>query len=88
MSGLSKPDAGLAEWTSKIKAMQRQVDADEELEQKRLTEEIAASRLARLRRSRGVGYGGRFNSVDICESVCPAFSGTSGSDRDSNFARS
>jgi hypothetical protein len=31
-----KVEAGLAEWTSKIKAMQRQVDADEEAEQKRL----------------------------------------------------
>lgn len=46
-------ETGLAEWTSKIKAMQRQVDADEEAEQKRLEEEIAASRRARLRRSRG-----------------------------------
>jgi hypothetical protein len=48
---IPKPDTGLAEWTSKIKAMQRQVDADEEAEQKRLEDEIAASRLARLRRS-------------------------------------
>ncbi|KAF8893984.1 hypothetical protein BD779DRAFT_1467564 [Infundibulicybe gibba] len=52
----TKPEPGLAEWTSKIKAMQRQVDADEEAEQKRLEEEIAASRLARIRRSRG-GHG-------------------------------
>ncbi|KAL5507061.1 hypothetical protein ACEPAH_6517 [Sanghuangporus vaninii] len=44
-------DAGLAEWTSKIKAIQRDVDADEELEQRRLEEEIRASRLARTRRS-------------------------------------
>ena len=44
-------DAGLAEWTSKIKALQRDVDADEELEQRRLEEEIRASRLARTRRS-------------------------------------
>ncbi|KAL6308234.1 hypothetical protein BKA93DRAFT_766050 [Sparassis latifolia] len=51
----AKPEAGLAEWTSKIKAMQRQVDADEEAEHKRLEEEIAASRLARLRRSTGYG---------------------------------
>ncbi|KDQ57755.1 hypothetical protein JAAARDRAFT_130375, partial [Jaapia argillacea MUCL 33604] len=48
---LPKPEAGLAEWTSKIKALQRQVDEDEEVEQKRLQEEIAASRLARQRRS-------------------------------------
>ena len=58
------PDTGLAEWTSKIRAMQRQVDADEEAEQKRLEEEIAASRLARQRRSRGAGYGIRPESLD------------------------
>ncbi|KAI0062921.1 hypothetical protein BV25DRAFT_1939502 [Artomyces pyxidatus] len=47
------PDVGLAEWTQKIKAMQRQVDADEEEEQRKLEQEIAASRLARVRRSSG-----------------------------------
>lgn len=62
-----KPEAGLAEWTSKIKAMQRQVDADEEAEQRTLEEEIAASRLARLRRSHGVGYSSRTNSLDVCK---------------------
>ena len=62
-------DEGLAEWTSKIKAMQRQVDADEEAEQKRLEEEIAASRLARQRRSRGPGYGGQISNLDQCESA-------------------
>ncbi|KAG6813556.1 hypothetical protein H0H92_009948 [Tricholoma furcatifolium] len=46
-------EAGLAEWTDKIKAMQRQLDADEEAEQIRLEQEIAASRLARKRRSQG-----------------------------------
>jgi hypothetical protein len=61
-----KPEAGLAEWTSKIKAMQQQVDADEEAEQRRLAEEIAASRLARLRRSR-VGQTSRPNSMDLCK---------------------
>ncbi|KAF9469993.1 hypothetical protein BDZ94DRAFT_1303627 [Collybia nuda] len=60
-----KPEAGLAEWTSKIKAMQRQVDADEEAEQKRLEEEIATARLARSRRNQGVGYGGRANNVGV-----------------------
>jgi hypothetical protein len=54
---LPKPETGLAEWTSKIKALQRQVDADEEAEQKRLEEEIASARRARLRRSQGAGYG-------------------------------
>ncbi|KAG1751536.1 uncharacterized protein EDB91DRAFT_611862 [Suillus paluster] len=44
-------DNGLAEWTSRIKAMQRQVDADDEVEQRRLEEEIVRARLARMRRS-------------------------------------
>ena len=61
----AKPDTGLAEWTSKIKALQRQVDEDEEAEHKRLEDEIAASRAARMRRS--VGAGSRGNSVDLCE---------------------
>ncbi|KAF8515440.1 hypothetical protein JB92DRAFT_2914786 [Gautieria morchelliformis] len=46
----SSPDAGLAEWTSKIKAIQQEVDRDEEAEQRRLQEEIAKSRLDRARR--------------------------------------
>ncbi|KAF9474543.1 hypothetical protein BDN70DRAFT_815514 [Pholiota conissans] len=58
------PETGLAEWTSKIKALQREVDADEEAEQKRLEEEISAARQARIRRSRGAGS--RAGSVDIC----------------------
>ncbi|KAF9447197.1 hypothetical protein P691DRAFT_776317 [Macrolepiota fuliginosa MF-IS2] len=62
---LPKPETGLAEWTSKIKALQRQVDADEEAEQKRLEEEITMARRARLRRSRGAGYG---DSVDLSTS--------------------
>jgi hypothetical protein len=68
----SKPETGLAEWTSKIKAMQRQVDADEEAEQKRLEEEIAASRLARIRRSHGL-VSGRSESLDTCESSINIF---------------
>ena len=64
---LPKPETGLAEWTSKIKAMQRQVDADDEAEQKKLEEEIAASRVARMRRSRGVGYGSKPSSLDLGE---------------------
>lgn len=64
---LPKAETGLAEWTSKIKAMQRQVDADEEAEQKRLEEEIAASRRARLRRSQGIGYGNRESALDSRE---------------------
>jgi hypothetical protein len=66
---LPKAEAGLAEWTSKIKAMQRQVDEDEEAEQKRLEEEIAASRLARLKRSQGIGYGNGESATDLCESI-------------------
>ncbi|KAF8622712.1 hypothetical protein AX15_006803 [Amanita polypyramis BW_CC] len=50
---IPKPEADLTEWTNKIKALQRQVDADDEAEQRRLEEEIAAARRARLRRSRG-----------------------------------
>lgn len=42
---------GLTEWTSKIKALQRQVDEDEEAETRRLEEEIMASRISRMRRS-------------------------------------
>ncbi|KIY67156.1 hypothetical protein CYLTODRAFT_422772 [Cylindrobasidium torrendii FP15055 ss-10] len=57
-------DEGLVEWASRIKAMQDQVDADEEAEQKKLEEEIAASRLARQRRSR-LGYGSRAQSLDL-----------------------
>jgi hypothetical protein len=56
----TKPESGLAEWTSKIKAMQRLVDEDEEAETRRLEQEIAASRLARMRRSTGRG-----TSVDL-----------------------
>ncbi len=62
---IPKPEDGLAEWASKIKAMQQQVDADEEAEQRKLEQEIAASRLARQRRSRGTGYGSRHNSTDL-----------------------
>lgn len=61
----SKPDSSLAEWTSKIKELQRQVDDDEEAETRRLEAEIAASRQARLRRS--TGYASRSSSVDLCE---------------------
>lgn len=63
---IPKPETGLAEWTSKIKALQREVDADEEAEQKRLEEEISAARQARLRRSRGAGAGSRADSIDMC----------------------
>ena len=60
-----KPEAGLAEWTSKIKALQRQVDEDEEAETRRLEAEIAASRKARMRRSTNLGS--RTSSTDLCE---------------------
>lgn len=60
-----KPETGLAEWTSKIKALQRQVDQDEEDETRRLEQEIAASRLARLRRS--AGGASRNSSLDLCK---------------------
>lgn len=52
--GVRKPgEPGLAEWAQKIRALQRQVDADEEEEHKKLEQEINASRLARVRRSAG-----------------------------------
>ncbi|KAJ8468524.1 hypothetical protein ONZ51_g9590 [Trametes cubensis] len=64
-----KPDASLAEWTSKIKELQKQVDEDEEAETRRLEAEIAASRQARLRRS--TGYTSRSSSVDLSQSASP-----------------
>ena len=66
---LPKPEAGLAEWMTKVKALQRQVDADEEAEQRRLEKEVAAARRARLRRSQGAGSG--VDSIDFCESCTP-----------------
>ncbi|KAI0695962.1 hypothetical protein C8T65DRAFT_664443 [Cerioporus squamosus] len=66
MSIPAKPDASLAEWTSKIKALQKQVDEDEEAETRRLEAEIAASRQARMRRSTNLGS--RTNSVDFSQS--------------------
>ncbi|KAI9066572.1 hypothetical protein FKP32DRAFT_355404 [Trametes sanguinea] len=63
-----KPDASLAEWTSKIKELQKQVDEDEEAETRRLEAEIAASRQARLRRSTGYS---RASSVDLSPSTSP-----------------
>ena len=51
---MRKPgESGLAEWAQKIRALQRQVDEDEEEEHRKLEQEIAASRLARVRRSSG-----------------------------------
>ncbi|KAI0297170.1 hypothetical protein BC826DRAFT_177664 [Russula brevipes] len=54
--GMRKPgEPGLAEWAQKIRALQRQVDEDEEEEHRKLEQEITASRLARVRRSTGYG---------------------------------
>jgi hypothetical protein len=64
---LPKPETDLAEWTSKIKAMQRQLDADEEAEQRKLEDEIAASRLARLRRSQVMGASGPVDRPPKCK---------------------
>lgn len=61
-----KPEAGLAEWTSRIKELQREVDADEEVEQRRLEDEIRASRLARSRRSGGAQFAGKVD-FERCE---------------------
>ncbi|TBU41681.1 hypothetical protein BD309DRAFT_964723 [Dichomitus squalens] len=65
-----KSDASLAEWTSKIKELQKQVDEDEEAETRRLEAEIAASRQARMRRSTNLGS--RTNSVDLSQSTVAA----------------
>ncbi|KZT43494.1 hypothetical protein SISSUDRAFT_1029682 [Sistotremastrum suecicum HHB10207 ss-3] len=43
-------ETGLAEWSSKIRELQREVDRDEEAEQQRLEQEISASRQARASR--------------------------------------
>lgn len=48
-------EPGLAEWAQKIRSLQRQVDDDEEEEHRKLEQEIAASRLARVRRSAAYG---------------------------------
>lgn len=61
---LPKSEAGLSEWTTKIKALQRQVDEDEENETKKLEEEIRASRMTRMRRSTTPS---RPTSFDLCE---------------------
>ncbi|KAN0105279.1 hypothetical protein V8E52_011193 [Russula decolorans] len=49
-------EPGLAEWAQKIRTLQRQVDEDEEEEHRKLEQEIAASRLARVRRSGAHGH--------------------------------
>lgn len=61
---VSRADSGLAEWSSRIKTLQTEGDADEEAEQQRLEEEIAAARLARQRRSHGLVYSSQFASSD------------------------
>ena len=50
-----KPEQSLAEWSSKIRELQEQVDHDEALEQQRLEEEIARSRLERAKRRNTAG---------------------------------
>lgn len=50
-----RPEQSLAEWSSKIRELQAQVDHDEALEQQRLEEEIARSRLERARRRSTAG---------------------------------
>ncbi|THH03987.1 hypothetical protein EW145_g5855, partial [Phellinidium pouzarii] len=84
------PEAGLAEWTSKIKALQREVDADEDTEQRRLEEEIRASRLARSRRSGGSQALGaadreRLRSSSPAVTTTPFMSGLDSLDRQTNL---
>lgn len=50
-----KPEQSLAEWSSKIRELQEEVDRDEAIEQQRLEEEIARSRLERARRRNTAG---------------------------------
>jgi len=50
-----KPEQSLAEWSSKIRELQEQVDRDEALEQQLLEDEIARSRLERARRRNTAG---------------------------------
>jgi len=50
-----KPEQSLADWSSRIRELQEQVDRDEALEQQRLEEEIARSRLERTRRRNTAG---------------------------------
>lgn len=52
-------DSSLSDWANKIRTLQRQVDADEEVEQCRLEEEIVRARLARQRRIK-TGQSGDF----------------------------
>ena len=68
-SDLPKPESDLAEWTNKIKAHQKQVDADEEAQQKRLEDEIVSARRARLRRRSGMDAESHVNSLDMCMST-------------------
>jgi hypothetical protein len=55
-NGRKTGEPGLAEWAQKIRALQRQVDDDEEEEHRKLEQEITASRLARVRRSAANGH--------------------------------
>ena len=68
-SDLPKPETDLAGWTNKIKALQKQVDADEDAEQKRLEDEIVSARRARLRRRSGMNAESHVNNLDICVST-------------------
>ncbi|TFK73967.1 hypothetical protein BDN72DRAFT_875452 [Pluteus cervinus] len=71
---IPKPATGLAEWTSRISAIQQQVDADDEAEQRRLEEEIAAARMQRARRSHGTGYASQFSDLNGSNSSSKALS--------------
>ncbi|KAH8828504.1 hypothetical protein DL96DRAFT_1603512 [Flagelloscypha sp. PMI_526] len=62
-----KPGDGIADWASKIREIQRQVDADEQAEERRLADEIAASRLKRLSR-RSQLTGSKTDSLDLSKS--------------------
>ncbi|KAG8690551.1 hypothetical protein FRC11_010803 [Ceratobasidium sp. 423] len=63
-----QPEQGLQEWASRIKNIQAEVDQDEQTEQKRLEEEIVASRIARAERR---AKQGSKRLSDIATSVPP-----------------
>lgn len=48
---IPRAEDDLASWASRIRDMQRQMDEDDQAEQRKLEEEVAQSRLKRLRRS-------------------------------------
>lgn len=58
------PSDSVTEWSKKIREIQKEVDADEEVERKKLEDEIAASRAARAsRRNTVIAGSGAINTL-------------------------